>query len=154
MGTLKITDQEPKQSEFLSVFFRVSKGKSTYPAVSKNGLKSRKRLAFEGHSIKYEFVKYIDVYAGKEEENTLAEIIDNQPLGTYTKSLSRKDPTRVKFSKLDFASKLTQIGVKFDLCNELSISYDLALIMDQGKYKTSRKMDRQVLVFETARKRY
>jgi hypothetical protein len=44
----------------MSLIFRVTKGKTTYNAVYKNGLKSRKRNLYDGNSIKLESHHFTD----------------------------------------------------------------------------------------------
>ena len=59
MGIYHVTDEEPKNIAGISVFFRVAKGRNTYPSTMKNGIKSKKIAQYDGHSIKFERAEYL-----------------------------------------------------------------------------------------------
>ena len=59
VGAFAITEEEPTDYEGVAVFFRVSKGRNTYPSTQRNGIRSKKVISYDGHSIKYERIEYL-----------------------------------------------------------------------------------------------
>lgn len=52
-------EEEPKEFEAISVYFRVVKGRNNYPSSQRYGIRSRKMGQFDGHSIKYENIEFL-----------------------------------------------------------------------------------------------
>lgn len=59
MNQYRITDEEPREFEGIAVYFRVVKGRNSYPSSLRNGIKSRKMGQFDGHSIKFERAEFL-----------------------------------------------------------------------------------------------
>ena len=59
LGIFKILDDQPRDFDAVSVYFRVQKGRNNYPSQLKNGIRSKKQASFDGHSIKYESHEFL-----------------------------------------------------------------------------------------------
>lgn len=75
VGAYTVTDEEPTDFEGVAVFFRVSKGRNTYPSTSRNGIKSKKIASYDGHSIKFERVEILKKFGTKEEVKAMASLM-------------------------------------------------------------------------------
>ena len=147
-GYFQIKDLPPTNIKGVSLYLRVSKGRSTYNSSFKNGIKSKKLSSYQGHSIKPE--NYSSLYSyGKESE--LLEMASKMP---YLSEYERKKPTPLKLADNMY---YTEFNMIFNLSCEMWLAYSLPAICDKGRdYKdfTSWKLKDKVLYIETIDKRY
>ena len=147
-GYFQIKDLPPTNIKGVSLYLRVSKGRSTYNSSFKNGIKSKKLSSYQGHSIKPE--NYSSLYSyGKESE--LLEMASKMP---YLSEYERKKPTPLKLADNMY---YTEFNMIFNLSYEMWLAYSLPAICDKGRdYKdfTSWKLKDKVLYIETIDKRY
>jgi hypothetical protein len=79
-GVINLTDREPTQYEGLRAIFKVAKNRSNYPNLYKNGIKSKKRVHYEGNSLKYDTIYSLskDDFEDEEHLKQMAEIMPNK----------------------------------------------------------------------------
>ena len=147
-GNFKIKELQPTNLEGVSVFFRVSKGRSTYNSALKHGIKSKKMNNYQGHSIRLENYTILNFLGTKVE---LLEMASKMPrLSEY----ERKKPIPKKLKEdLNFQDN----NMVFNLSFEMWYSYSLPSICDKGReFKdfTSWKLKDKVLYIETDDKRF
>jgi hypothetical protein len=147
-GYFKIKELPPTNIEGVSVFFRVSKGRTTYNSSLKNGIKSKKLNNFQGHSIKPENYCLQKSLGSK---NELLEMASRMPMiGEYERSKAQPKKLNEDLNNRDFT-------LIFNMCFEMWLAYSLSAIADKGrelKHYTSWKLKDKVLYLETNDKRY
>jgi hypothetical protein len=147
-GYFKIKELAPTNIEGVSMYFRVSKGRTTYNSSLKNGIKSKKLNNYQGHSIKpenYTLLKHLG------NRNELLEMASKIPSRS---EYERKKVTPKKLSENLFYKDLNFV---FNSCNELWYEYSLPAIGDKGKEikeYTSWKLKDKVLYLETENNRF
>lgn len=146
-GLIDLNDGLSDQYEGLSAFVRVTKGRSNYASSLRNGVKSRKCVNYEGHSLKPEKVSYLSCL-GKLEE--LTEFASRMP-SEFPKE--RPKPNfNIKTSRL-----IPKTSVIFNLSLEAAHPFSLDNFADKGLDEStflSNKLKKSVLYLETASKRY
>lgn len=131
----------------MSVFFRVSKGRTTYNSSYRNGIKSKKLNNYQGHSIKpetYHLLKHLGL------KNELMEMASKMP---SMSEFERKKPCPKKLDE----DVIGEFNMIFNLSNEMWLHYSIPAISDKGrdlKDYTSWKLKDRVLYLETIDKRY
>lgn len=147
-GYFEIKDLPPTDIKGLSLFLRVSKGRSTYNGSFKNEIKSKKLTNYQGHSIKPENFTSLHSLGTY---NELLEMASKMPcLSEY----ERKKPLPIHLADNMY---YTEFNMVFNLSYEMWLAYSLPAICDKGQcYKdyTSWKLKYKVLYIETADKRY
>jgi hypothetical protein len=54
-GAINLTDRVPEDFFGIAAYFKVAKGRNSYPNIFKNGIKSQKKKThYEGNSIKFD----------------------------------------------------------------------------------------------------
>lgn len=148
-GYFEIKELSPTNIQGVSVFFRVSKSRSTYNSTLKNGIKSRKLNNYQGHSIKPE--KYTLLVEKFGSQTELLEMASRMPkISLY----ERHKPQSKKL--LDYQS-FREFNISFNFSNELWWAYSLPAIADKGydfKDYLSWKLKDKVLYIENNQKRY
>jgi hypothetical protein len=147
-GYFKIKDLPPTNIEGVSVYFRVSKGRTTYNSSLRNGIKSKKLNNYQGHSIKPENYNLLKNLGNKSE---LMEMASKMP--------NRSEYERKKYTpkKLNENLYLKDYNFVFNLCNEMWMQYSIPEIADKGKETkdfTSWRLKDKVLYIENEDKRY
>jgi len=133
----------------VSVFFRVSKSRSTYNSTLKNGIKSRKLNNYQGHSIKPE--KYILLEDKFGSQNELLEMASKMP------KISLYERHKPQSKKLVDYHNFREFNICYNFSNELWWAYSLPAIADKGyefKDYLSWKLKDKVLYIENNQKRY
>lgn len=148
-GYFEIKELSPTNIQGVSVFFRVSKSRSTYNSTLKNGIKSRKLNNYQGHSIKPEkYTLLVDKFGSQTE---LLEMASRMPkISLY----ERHKPVTKKL--LDYQSFL-EFNICFNSSNELWWAYSLPAIADKGydfKDYLSWKLKDKVLYIENNQNRF
>lgn len=147
-GYFQIKDLPPTDIEGVSLYLRVSKGRSTYNSSFKNGIKSKKLSNYQGHSIKPENYVSLPSLGNK---NQLKEMASKMPL------ISEYERKKQPPMKLADNMYYTEFNMIFNLSYEMWLAYSLPAICDKGRdYKgyTSWKLKNKVLYIETTEKRY
>jgi hypothetical protein len=90
MGFLKVGDEQPREFEAVSVYFRVMKGRNNYTSSTKNGIRSRKMNQFDGHSIKFEMAEYMATLGSSQELKQMTALMPTR-LEPYDHHSSRKN---------------------------------------------------------------
>lgn len=147
-GYFQIKDLQPTNIQGVSLFLRVSKGRSTYNTSFKNGIKSKKLNNYQGHSIKPENYTSLANYGTKNELLGMASKM------TMISEYERKKPIP---SKLADNLYYTEFNMIFNLSYEMWLAYSLPAICDKGREfqdYTSWKLKDRVLYIETNDKRY
>jgi hypothetical protein len=147
-GYFKIKELAPTNIEGVSVYFRVSKGRTTYNSSLKNGIKSKKINNYQGHSIKPENYTLLKHLGSK---NELLEMASKIP--------SRSEYERKKITPKKISENLfyKDFNFLYNCCNELWNEYSLPAFGDKGKEVkeyTSWKLKDKVLYIETEDQRY
>ena len=153
-GFLLLDENEVKEYEGVSLYFRVSKNRSSYNALTKFNIKSNKNSTFQGHSIKPEGFTILTSLGS---EDNLLQYASKMPLNTETnKSHITYNPNRVK--KEDNIYSLNNTPIRFNLSFEPSYQYSLSAIIDKSHDDKSEYLSFQlrnkVLYIETQSKRY
>lgn len=148
-GYFEIKELSPTNIQGVSVYFRISKSRSTYNSTLKNGIKSRKLNNYQGHSIKPEkYTLLVDKFGS---QNELLEMASKMPkISLY----ERHKPQTKKL--LDYQS-FREFNICFNFSNELWWSYSLPAIADKSydfKDYLSWKLKDKVLYIENNQKRY
>jgi hypothetical protein len=147
-GYFKIKELPPTNIEGVSIFFRVSKGRTTYNSSQKNCIKSKKLNNYQGHSIKPENYCLLKSLGTKSE---LLEMSSKMPMAS---EYERKKLVPKKLSENIFNR---DYNLRFNLSNEIWLDYSLPAISDKGKELKdyiSWKLKDKVLYLETSNKRY
>lgn len=147
-GFFKIKELAPTNIEGVSLFFRVSKGRSTYNSSLKNGIKSKKMNSYQGHSIKLENYTLLKKFGDK---NELLGMAEKMP---FISEYERKKPAA---KKINDNNLYKDFNLVFNLSFEMWMAYSLPAICDKGrdlKDYTSWKLKDKVLYLETKENRY
>lgn len=147
-GFFDIKELAPTNIQGVSLFFRVSKSRSTYYSTLKNGIKTRKLNNYQGHSIKPE--KYVLL----ERFGTQAELLEMASKMPKYSLYQRQKPLPEKL--VDF-HMYRDLNVMFNFSNELWWKYSLPAIADKGndfRDYLSWKLKDKVLYIENNNKRY
>jgi hypothetical protein len=148
-GYFEIKELSPTNIQGVSVFFRVSKSRSTYNSTLKNGIKSRKLNNYQGHSIKPEKYTLLGDKFGSQIE--LLEMASRMP------KISLYERHKPQTKKLIDYQSFREFNVCFNFSNELWWAYSLSAIADKGydfKDYLSWKLKDKVLYIENNQKRY
>ncbi len=148
-GYFEIKELAPTNICGVSVFFRVSKSRSTYNSALKNGIKSRKLNNYAGHSIKPE--KYTLLVEKLGTQNELLEMASKMP------KISLYERHKPQSKKLTDYHNYKEFNICFNFSNEIWWAYSLPAIADKGsdfKDYLSWKLKDKVLYIENNQKRY
>jgi hypothetical protein len=147
-GYFTIKELAPTNIEGVGVYFRVSKGRTTYNSSYRNGIKTKKMSNFQGHSIKPENYQLLKNLGSKSE---LLEMASKMP---SISEFERKKPAPKKLCEDISEFEYTFV---YSLSNEMWIYYSISGIADKGrdlKGFTSWKLKDNTLNLETNDKRY
>lgn len=147
-GYFKIRDLVPLNIKGVSLYLLVSKGRAAYNSCYKNGIKSKKIINFQGHSIKPVHFMQLSSYGNR---NELLEMASKMP---FVSEYERKKPNSIRLSDNIY---YTDFNMLFNLSFEMWLAYSLSAICDKGrsfKDYTSYKLKDKVLYIETENKRY
>ncbi len=148
IGWIQVEDEEPNDFEAVSVYFRVQKGKNNYPSVEMNGIKSKKRTHYEGHSLKPERLEYLPYMGNEVQLAELAMYMPTLAAGMLPKSFKRKP----RSGKVEIACNVNHPSLCYNLSMELSNVFCLSQFADRGEYlcyRTSNKHKDHILIIET-----
>lgn len=144
-GVYNLTDREPHDFEGIAAIFKVSKGRNNYPNQYKNGIKSqKKKVHYEGNSIKYDNYCYYLTKQDFEDETKLkamAEVMPNKIDNKLSlkKIIKQNQKAKIKISKLaDTAKKAVWPTLIFNLSNELAFKFNLCTFGDKSRDYESR----------------
>lgn len=147
-GYFDIKELPPTNISGISLFLRVSKCRTNYNSSFKNGIKSKKIVNFQGHSVKPENFLALESLGEKVE---LVEMASKMP---RISEFVRRKPVPMKLSSTFY---LREFNMRFNLSCEMWLAYSLPAICDKSKETkdfTSRILRDKVLYLETAEKRY
>ena len=147
-GVIQLDERVPTNCAGISAFFRVSKSRNTYPESIRNGLRSRKRTQYEGHSLKPECVKYLDSLGSLEELSHLA-----AKMPAPLKHPKRKKPINLKIRKM----YEVQNRVAYDLSNDPAFVYSLQELLFRENFSPAKLFEKlltSVMILETEDTRY
>jgi hypothetical protein len=147
VGLLNIWQPLPPQYEGVSVLARVTKGRTNYVSSLRNGIKSKKCVNYEGHSIKPERIMYLNSLGKLEELIEMAEKMPTDYPKIRTKPSINPKATRI----------VPGTHVVFDLSFEPAVPFNLNNFGDKGWDEASylsSKLRKSVVYLETKNKRY
>jgi len=130
----------------VSVYLKVTKGRTTYSQATRNGLRSRKWPSEHSHTLRIVRVDDLLDQLGTEEE------IEMMTLRLPSACKSRKP--RVRSSNVRY---LSDIVIAFNLCNEPCSKYSLSEVCDRGlevSQWTTYRLTKEVMYLETETERY
>ena len=133
VGSYTILDDEPINFDAVSIFFRVVKGRNNYPSQTRYGIKSRKMGQFDGHSIKFEGVRFLS-HIGSQRELQLMSMAMPTHLEPVELHNQRKQSlkTRIANTRIpDQAYKLVNPTIIFNLSLEPAMLFTLFTFADK-----------------------
>ena len=119
-GILKLRDKQPPYKG-IAVFFKVSKSRAMYSTQFKNGIRSRKSQAFEGHSLKYEASQQLNDLGNEQDLIRLASKMPNK-----SKKVRRKQKEARKAIESD-----QEMSIVFNLSGEPINKFNLGEFGDK-----------------------
>jgi len=162
LGVFKVTDEQPRDFEAVSVYFRVSKGRNSYPSQLKNGIRSKKLAQFDGHTIKYETHEYLQNLGTPHELRQMSALMP-YAVETPDHHKQRKQQLRQRLACLkmpDQAFKAINPALVFNLSQEPAFLFTLSTFAERNvddnfvSGRLSYKLNDQVLYLETDKSRY
>lgn len=144
-GIIKLQELPPKFPG-IAVYFKVSKNRTNYASHFKNGVRSQKNQAFEGHSLKFETAIELSTLGTQEQLNKLAASMPSRLEGVRRK---QKHARKAVNTDMD-------MSIVFNLSGEPINKFTLGEFGDRRyiNRKVSDTIKSEVLYLETYTHRY
>lgn len=162
LGVFKVSDEQPRDFEAISVYFRVSKGRNSYPSQLKNGIRSKKLAQFDGHTIKYETHEFLQ-NLGTPDELRIMSAQMPYAIEALDHHKQRKHQLKQRLACLklpDQGYKAINPALVFNLSQEPAFHFKLSTFAErnvdenQVTGRLSYKLNDHVLYLETDKGRY
>lgn len=154
-GFITLDDKVPSKFEGISIYFRVSKNRSSYNSSVRYGIRSYKNTTFQGHSIKPEGFSFLSSLGSDE---LLSQSALRMPLNTEITKYNILKINSSKASKREVVFSIENTPLVYNLSYELSYEYSLSAIIDKsyGDYKDylSYILKNKVMYLETKDERW
>lgn len=134
MGCFRVTDEEPRDFEAISIYFRVMKGRNNYPSQQKNGIRSRKMAQFDGHSIKFESAEFLQHVGSDAELKQMSALMPTR-LEAFDHHMQRRLQLRSRTMCLrmpDNVYKTVNPAITFNLSLEPAYAFSLATFAERA----------------------